>query len=113
MYLVESRDRPHILMGRSIVCIVLQLSILSASGGEDGEEEEEEEDGESGSEDEGEGGYFLRKRRPVIYQYQPVIQVKLVPCTFTHTLALKEETCGYKFKFVCYHFIFTSNFPGG
>uniref|UniRef100_A0A1X7TLY5 Bromo domain-containing protein n=1 Tax=Amphimedon queenslandica TaxID=400682 RepID=A0A1X7TLY5_AMPQE len=37
-------------------------------GGEEEEEEEEEEDEETGY-------YNLRKRRPVVYQYQPVIQV--------------------------------------
>ena len=45
----------------------------------EGEEESESEN--SQSEDEGEGGYYLRKRRPVIYQYQPVIQVREVTVT--------------------------------
>ena len=49
--------------------------------GEEGEESSEpdsEDEENSRSEDEGVRGvrgYFLRKRRPVIYQYQPVIQV--------------------------------------
>ena len=75
---------------------------LSQSGG-DSEQEEEEEEGEDsegseeeeeGEEDEDEGEnseeeeqledeaemtYNLRKRRPVIYQYQPVIQACLIP----------------------------------
>ena len=47
---------------------------------EEQEEEEEEEEGEDDEEDEEvedeETGYYnLRKRRPVLYQYQPVIQV--------------------------------------
>ena len=55
----------------------------------DKEEEEEEEEAESTEQESGNGedtensqaeydgfrGYYLRKRRPVIYQYQPVIQV--------------------------------------
>ena len=49
--------------------------------GEEGEESSEpDSDDEENSHSEDEGvrgvrGYFLRKRRPVIYQYQPVIQV--------------------------------------
>ena len=42
--------------------------------GEDKEMEEEEEEGE---EEEGGRGYYLRKRRPVVYQYQPIIQVTI------------------------------------
>ena len=48
---------------------------------EEGEEEEEEEEEVGGEEEEEEeedeetGYYNLRKRRPVVYQYQPVIQV--------------------------------------
>ena len=43
-------------------------------GEEQVEEEEEEEEEE---EDEETGYYNLRKRRPVVYQYQPVIQVRV------------------------------------
>ena len=39
---------------------------------EDKEMEEEEEEGEEGGR-----GYYLRKRRPVVYQYQPIIQVTI------------------------------------
>ena len=52
----------------------------SQKGSEGEEEEEEEEESEEQSEEDevGIGGYSLRKRRPVIYQYQPVIQVRTV-----------------------------------
>ena len=41
----------------------------------EGEEEEDEEEEEE-EEEEGGRGYYLRKRRPVVYQYQPIIQVR-------------------------------------
>ena len=42
---------------------------------DEGSEEEEEE------EEERERGYYLRKRRPVVYQYQPIVQVYMYTCT--------------------------------
>ena len=58
-----------------------------SEGSEEEEEEEGEEDEDEGEnseeeeqlEDEAEMTYNLRKRRPVIYQYQPVIQACLIP----------------------------------
>ena len=47
---------------------------MQDSGGGESEEEEEFEEEEEEEEEEF-GGYHLRKRRPVIYQYQPVFQV--------------------------------------
>ena len=59
------------------------LALSHCHTGEEGEESSEpdsDDEDEENSHSEGEGvrgvrGYFLRKRRPVIYQYQPVIQV--------------------------------------
>ncbi len=58
----------------------------SSDTGSDEEQEsdkegEEEASEEEQSEEEGEEvGYYLRKRRPVIYQYQPVLQVSVLKC---------------------------------
>ena len=65
---------------------------------EEEEEEGEEDEGENSEEeeqleDEAEMTYNLRKRRPVIYQYQPVIQASLIVApTHMHTLCTKSNT---------------------
>ena len=54
---------------------------LEASEDEEREEEEEEEEEEEG--EEGESSYYnLRKRRPIVYQYQPVLQVWTRVCVW-------------------------------
>ena len=65
----------------------LEDNVLEQEESEEEEDEDDEEEGEGDEgdnseeehleEDEGEMTYNLRKRRPVIYQYQPVIQASL------------------------------------
>ena len=48
--------------------------------GEEEEEDKEMDEEEGEEEEEGGRGYYLRKRRPVVYQYQPIIQVSISIC---------------------------------
>ena len=45
---------------------------------EEDEEDEEDEEGDNEEEEEEPSYYNLRKRQPVVYQYQPVIQVMYI-----------------------------------
>ena len=48
-------------------------TVTDTEENEEGEEDKEMEEEEE--EEEGGRGYYLRKRRPVVYSYQPIIQV--------------------------------------